>query len=68
MSHKWGLAVDLDRCTGCEACVVACRAENNIPTVGQDQAARGRSMQWIRGERTWEGDFPTPKVRFQPVM
>lgn len=68
MSHKWGLAVDLDRCTGCEACVVACRAENNIPTVGRTQAANGRTMQWIRVERTWEGDFPSPKVRFQPVM
>jgi len=68
MSHKWGLVVDLDRCTGCEACVVACHAENNVPTAGADQAARGRTMQWIRVERTWEGDFPNPKVRFQPVL
>jgi len=68
MSHKWGLVVDLDRCTGCEACVVACHAENNVPTAGEVQAARGRTMQWIRVERTWEGDFPNPKVRFQPVL
>lgn len=68
MSHKWGLVVDLDRCTGCEACVVACHAENNVPTVGKEQAEIGRTMQWIRVERTWEGDFPNPKVRFQPVL
>ena len=61
MAHKWGLVVDLDRCTGCEACVVACHAENNIPTAGADQAARGRTMQWIRVERYWEGDFPNPQ-------
>jgi Fe-S-cluster-containing dehydrogenase component len=54
MAHKWGLVVDLDRCTGCEACVVACHAENNIPTAGEDQASRGRTMQWIRVERYWE--------------
>ena len=43
MTHKWGLVVDLDRCTGCEACVVACHAENNIPTVGEDQAIEVRT-------------------------
>ncbi len=68
MAHKWGLVVDLDRCTGCEACVVACHAENNIPTAGADQAARGRAMHWIRVERNWEGDFPNPRIRFQPVL
>ena len=68
MAHKWGLVVDLDRCTGCEACVVACHAENNIPTAGEDQAARGRAKHWIRVERYWEGDFPNPAIRFQPVL
>lgn len=68
MEHKWGMVIDLDRCTGCEACVVACHAENNIQTVGEDQASKGRAMHWIRVERTWEGEFPKARVRFQPVL
>jgi Fe-S-cluster-containing dehydrogenase component len=68
MAKKWGMVVDLDRCTGCEACVVACRAENNIPTVGPDQAARERAIHWIRVERYWEGEFPDVRVRFRPVL
>ena len=68
MSHQWGMVIDLDRCTGCEACVVACHAENNISTVGEDQAARGRAKHWIRVERYWEGDFPNAKVKFRPVL
>src|SRR5919201_1784681 len=68
MAHKWGLSVDLDRCTGCEACVTACHAENNIPTVGPEQAARGRAMHWIRVERYWEGEYPDVKLKFRPVM
>lgn len=68
MAQKWGMAVDLDRCTGCEACVTACRSENNIPTVGDDQAARGRAIHWIRVERYWEGDFPDARLKFRPVM
>jgi Fe-S-cluster-containing dehydrogenase component len=62
------MVVDLDRCTGCEACVVACRAENNIPTAGPDEAARGRAIHWLRVERYWEGDFPDVRVKFRPVM
>jgi len=65
---KWGLAVDLDRCTGCGACVTACHAENNISTVGADQAAVGRAKHWIRVERYWEGEFPDVRLRFRPVM
>lgn len=68
MAHRWGMAVDLDRCTGCEACVVACRAENNIPTVGEDQAQKGRAIHWIRVERYYEGEFPDVRVKFQPVL
>jgi Fe-S-cluster-containing dehydrogenase component len=62
------MVVDLDRCTGCEACVTACHAENNIPTVGADQSGRGRAMHWIRVERYWEGDYPDVRVKFRPVL
>ncbi len=68
MPHRWGMAVDLDRCTGCEACVTACRAENNIPTAGAAEAARGRAMHWIRIERYWEGEFPDVRIKFRPVL
>jgi len=68
MAHHWGMVIDLGRCTGCEACVVACRAENNIQTVGEDQAARSRAKHWIRVERYYEGEFPDVKVKFQPVL
>ncbi|HEV2387404.1 MAG TPA: 4Fe-4S dicluster domain-containing protein [Candidatus Acidoferrales bacterium] len=67
MAHRWGMVIDLDRCTGCEACVAACHAENNIATVGAAQAARGRAMHWIRVERYWEGEFPNVRARFQPM-
>jgi Fe-S-cluster-containing dehydrogenase component len=67
MPH-WAMVVDVDRCTGCEACVTACHAENNIPTVGDDQASRGRAMHWIRVERYWEGEYPNARLRYQPVM
>jgi Fe-S-cluster-containing dehydrogenase component len=68
MAHRWGMVIDLDRCTGCEACVAACHAENNIATVGANQAARGRTMHWIHVERYWEGEFPNIRARFQPVF
>ena len=65
---KWGMAIDLDRCTGCEACVVACRIENNIPLAGPEQATRGRTTEWIRVERYLQGEFPKVRVRFRPVL
>ncbi len=68
MAHRWGMVIDLDRCTGCEACVVACRAENNIATVGEEQAGLSRAKHWIRVERYYEGEFPDVKVKFQPVL
>lgn len=68
MAHQWGMAIDLDRCTGCEACVVACHAENNISTVGEQQAALSRAKHWIRVERYYEGEFPEVTVKFRPVF
>lgn len=66
---KWGMVVDQDLCTGCQACVVACAMENNIPVVGEEDAAYHRVMQWIRIERFWSGIFPDVKATpFQPVL
>lgn len=67
-THRWGMAIDLDRCTGCEACVVACHSENNIPTAGPDQAAMGRAKHWLTVDRYYEGEFPDVKVKYRPVM
>jgi molybdopterin-containing oxidoreductase family iron-sulfur binding subunit len=66
--HKWGMAVDVDRCTGCQACVVACRAENNVPLDNEDAFLERRSFAWIRVERYWAGEFPDIKARFIPIM
>jgi len=65
---QWGMVIDLDRCTGCEACVVACHAENNLPLTNEIEAAKGRAFNWIRIERYFEGEFPNLKVRFIPVL
>ena len=66
--YRWAMVIDEDRCTGCEACVVACHAENNIAIVGDDQTGRGRQINWIRVERYWEGKYPDVKVRFRPIL
>ncbi len=65
---RWGMSIDIERCTGCEACVVACSSENNVPTVGAEGAARGRTMHWLRIERYWQGEFPNVKAHFVPVL
>jgi len=65
---EWAMVIDLDRCTGCEACVVACNAENNIPVRGEAECAKGRGQSWIRVERHLEGEFPNVKASFMPVL
>ncbi|HEY3811979.1 MAG TPA: 4Fe-4S dicluster domain-containing protein [Caulobacteraceae bacterium] len=66
-SPSWGMSVDTDVCIGCNACVTACDAENNIPMVGKDQVAKGRAMHWLRIDHYFEGPADDPKLFFQPV-
>jgi MoCo/4Fe-4S cofactor protein with predicted Tat translocation signal len=65
---KWAMAVDLNKCIGCHACVAGCNVENNIPVLGKEQSAKGREMQWIRIDRYYSGTDSEPSLSHQPML
>jgi molybdopterin-containing oxidoreductase family iron-sulfur binding subunit len=66
--YRWGMSIDLSKCTGCSACVVACYAENNVPVVGKELCAEGREMSWLKIDRYFDGPDDRPVTGFMPML
>jgi Fe-S-cluster-containing dehydrogenase component len=67
-NRKWTMLIDMDKCTGCGACVVACHAENNVPIRTEEDVARGLGMHWMRTDHYWISQYPEPKTYFLPML
>jgi Fe-S-cluster-containing dehydrogenase component len=68
LKPKWGMAIDLDLCTGCQACVTACAMENNVPFVGEEEIGVNRNLHWLRIQRYWTGEYPEVKPDYHPAL